>query len=156
MIQRIQSIYLLAAASLIGLFAVNPLATFATADGVYLLQVSGIKSFDAEMILQTPYLMIIVALAALLPLVNIFLFKKRMLQIRLCVVQMVLAAGTLAIGGVYYHLSNRFFGADAAELLSSAPRIVCILPVLAIYLDYLALRGILKDEMLIKSLDRIR
>jgi hypothetical protein len=34
--------------------------------------------------------------------------------------------------------------------------IAIIFPVIAIILDYLALRAIFKDEMLVKSLDRIR
>lgn len=159
MIQRIQTLYLLASVALMALFFWAPLATFATGEGIFSLSVMGITSSEGETIYSTLYFMIIAGLALLLPLVNIFLFKRRMLQLRLCVVEIVLLVGTLVVGGVYYHLSNRFFGgvemADAV-IVSASPRIVCIMPLVAIYCSYKAFKAIFRDEMLIKSLDRIR
>ncbi|MFI3332982.1 MAG: DUF4293 domain-containing protein [Rikenellaceae bacterium] len=154
MIQRIQTIYLLAAISLMATFILSPLATFITTDNIYALSVMGLKDADGTMVYSMPYLIIISALTAILPLINIFLFKKRMLQIRLCVVQIVLLLGTLVIGGVYYYLSNRYFGGEGT--VEASIRIVCALPLAAVFFDYLALKAILKDELLIKSLDRIR
>ncbi len=154
MIQRIQTIYLLAATSLMMTFLFSPLATFASSEEIYTMSTFNIKGVDGATILSLPYLMIISVLAAILPLVNIFLFKKRMLQIRLCVVQIILAVGALLIAGVHYYLTGRTFGAEV-ELVSSI-RIVCALPIVALLFDFLALKAIFKDELLIKSLDRIR
>ncbi|MFI3285430.1 MAG: DUF4293 domain-containing protein [Rikenellaceae bacterium] len=153
MIQRIQTIYLLIATLIMASLFFVPLATFTTSGDIYDLSVMGIRSADGSMVYATQYLIIIAAITTLLPLINIFLFKKRMLQIRLCVVQIVLALGTLAVAGVYYYLSNRFF---SEELTNYSIRIACANPLIAILFDYLALKGIFKDEMLIKSLDRIR
>ncbi len=152
MIQRVQTIYLLAATSLMFTFLFGTLATFSSADQIYTMSVFNIKTVDGATILGMPYLVVITALTTLLPLVNIFLFKKRMLQIRLCVVEIILALGTLIIAGVYYYLANRIFGVDA----DSSLRIISALPLVAIFFDYLALKAIFKDELLIKSLDRIR
>ncbi len=151
MIQRVQTLYLLAAVALMTIFFFSPLATFLSAEGLYSLSAMGVNSAAGELVSDTRYLAIMVALAALLPFVTIFLFKKRMLQLRLSVVSVVLTLGALIVGGVYFYLAKRYFG--EAE---SAIRIVCLLPVVAIIFDLMALKAIFKDEMLIKSLDRIR
>ncbi len=156
MIQRIQTLYLLAATALMTIFFFSPLASCASSEGVFSLTVFGVKSFDGADALNIPYLAIIAALTTLLPLVNIFFFKKRMLQLRLCIVQIILAVGTLIVAGIYYYLANRFFASQVGDLSTSSLRIVCALPIFAIVFDYLALKAIFKDEMLIKSLDRIR
>ncbi len=152
--QRIQTVYLLAAAALLGIFMINPLATFSSNMGVYTMSVFNIATADGTSVSSLPHLLVITLLAALLPSINIFFYKKRMLQIRLCVVQMVLSLGALAIAGVYYHLSNRTFGAGVGG--DASIRIVCALPIISIVFDYLALKAIFKDEVLIKSIDRIR
>ncbi len=79
-----------------------------------------------------------------------------MVQLRLCVVEIVLALGSLIVAGVYYHLASRFFGSLDGELINSSIRIVCILPLVAGVFTFLALRAVFADEMLIKSLNRIR
>ncbi len=152
MIQRIQTIYLLAATSLMATFLFATLATFSSAQGLFSLSAMGLSAADGSMISDTRYLAILVGLASLLPFVTIFLFKRRMLQLRLCVVEMTLTLGVMVVGGVYYYLANRYFGAEATTSI----RIVCALPIIAIIFDFLALKAIFRDEMLIKSLDRIR
>lgn len=156
MIQRIQTLYLLASTAFMAIFFLSPLATFFSGDGVYDLTVYGLISYDDSVAYTLPYLVIIAALAMVLPFVNIFFYKKRMLQLRLCVVQIILALGTLITTGVYYYLGNRFFGENVGGVTDSTIRIVCSLPIFAIILNYLAFRGIFRDEMLIKSIDRIR
>ena len=85
MIQRIQSLYLLAVAALMTTAVFTPLAYFAAGSEEYLLYAFSLKS--AETSYSTLYMGVIVALAAILPFVTIFLFKNRMLQIRLCAVE---------------------------------------------------------------------
>ncbi len=152
MLQRIQTIYLLAVTSLMSLFLFGTLATFSNATNIYTMTAFSIKAVDGTVALSFPYLIALTGLSALLPFVNIFLFKNRMLQIRLCVVEMILALGTLIVAGVHIYLANRTFGADGDFSI----RIVCALPLFALLFNYLALKAIFKDEMLIKSLDRIR
>ena len=94
------------------------------------------------------------ALAAVVPLIALFLFKNRMLQIRLCAVELVLLAGAEIFMAIYYYLSDRMF--SQMEFHTQGFRIAIIFPIIALILDYLALRAIFKDEALVRSLDRIR
>jgi hypothetical protein len=55
---------------------------------------------------------------------------------------------------IYYFLSNRMF--SQLEFSAHGFHIAIIFPLIALVLDYLALRAIFRDEMLVKSLDRIR
>jgi hypothetical protein len=81
-----------------------------------------------------------------LVLLSIFLFKKRMLQARLCllsiVIQLVLVGyyGVQLFFEVAYPLTYFVFGFSLASIL----------------LLFLARRAILKDEALVRSVDRIR
>ena len=81
-----------------------------------------------------------------LVLLTVFLFKKRMLQARLCflsvVIQLVLVGyyGVQLFVGVAYPLTYFVFGVSLPILL----------------LLFLARSAILKDEALVRSVDRIR
>ena len=152
MIQRIQTLYLLAVAALMAAAIFTPLAYFAAGVEEYKLFAFALKSATAEY--STIYMGVIVALAAIVPLVNIFLFKNRLLQIRLCAVELVLLVGSAVFMALYYFLSHRMF--SQLEFSAHGMHIAIIFPIIAIILDYLALRAIFKDEMLVKSLDRIR
>lgn len=61
---------------------------------------------------------ILLALALVLPLTTIFLFKRRMLQFRLGVVEMILLLGAQIVMGIYYFLSYRLF----SSFMNSTPR----------------------------------
>ena len=152
MIQRIQSLYLLAVAALMIAAPFTPLAYFVGGVEEYKLFAFSLKS--AEVTHSTIYMGIIVALSAIVPTVTIFLFKNRMLQIRLCAVELVLLAGAEIFMAIYYYLSNRMF--SMMEFHTQGFRIAIIFPLVALILDYLALRAIFKDETLVRSLDRIR
>ena len=81
-----------------------------------------------------------------LVLLSVFLFKKRILQARLCllsiVFQLVLVGyyGVQLFVGVAYLLTYFVFGVSLVSIL----------------LLFLARRAILKDEALVRSVDRIR
>ena len=152
MIQRIQTLYLLAVAALMAVATFTPLAYFVAGSEEYLLHAFALESQTSSH--PTIYMGIIVALSAIIPLVNVFLFKNRLLQIRLCAVELVLLVGSVAFMAIYYYLAQRFFSDIAFH--TQGFRIAIIFPLLAIVLDYLAMRAIFKDEMLVKSLDRIR
>lgn len=152
MIQRIQSLHLLLVAILMAILCFVPYAEFLREGELCELYAWGIKTTGENpvMVVPTPYMGILVALSALLPLVAIFLFRKRLLQIRLCVVQMILLAGVQIYIGIYLY---RAWSAVADKLVFS---IVDIFPLIAIIFTWLAYRGIIRDEALVKSLDRIR
>ena len=152
MIQRIQSLYLLAVAALMAAAVFTPLAYFAAGVEEYKLYAFSLQG--AQESYSTIYMGVIVTLAAIIPAVNIFLFKNRLLQIRLCAVELMLLVGSAIFMAIYYFLSNRMF--SQLEFSAHGFHIAIIFPLIALVLDYLALRAIFRDEMLVKSLDRIR
>ena len=152
MIQRIQTLYLLAVAALMTTAVLTPLAYFAAGAQEYLLYAFSLKGGEASS--STIYMGVVVALAAIIPFVTIFLYKNRTLQIRLCAVELVLLLGSAVFMGIYYYLGSRMF--SQLEFSAQGFRIAIIFPLVALILDYLAIRAIFKDEMLVRSLDRIR
>ena len=85
---------------------------------------------------------------------TVFLFRRRLLQIRLCVVEMVLLLGSLVMEGVYYFLSWRVFSDLTFHTQGFKPAIV--LPLVCLLFAYLAARAIFRDELLVRAADRIR
>ena len=150
MIQRIQTLYLLIIAALMAVTLFSGLAWFAGDAGEFGLYAFGLKTAEGELVQSTVYMGVLLALACALPLVTIFLFRRRLLQIRLCVVEMVLLLGSLVMEGVYYFLSWRVF----SDLTFHKPAIV--LPLVCLLFAYLAARAIFRDELLVRAADRIR
>jgi cytochrome bd-type quinol oxidase subunit 2 len=149
MIQRIQSVYLFLAAVCSGLLYYFPVwipanSTNATGD---LLGPVGADLSDAHpMLLPFPLMLI------LLELICIFFYKKRKRQIgwiliASCIQFLFLVAATILISME----TNLISSSKISEF-----RLGFALPVVAIILNYLALRNIRKDEALIKSMDRLR
>ena len=162
MIQRIQTVYLLVVAILMTMTVLMPLATLSHENYgdvvLYAFGPTGVPesagTFDSYVPLLLGCLLI---LPTLLPIVIIFLFKKRMVQLRLCASEIVLLIGSLAFIGIYCYrlhsgLEEAMDGIDWKFTLDFAS----ILPIISIILVCLAFRGIAKDEALVRSLDRIR
>ena len=149
MIQRIQTLYLLLAAGLVACAAFLPLASFASGGEEF-----GLRTADGETVQSTLYMGILLALALVLPLTTIFLFKRRMLQFRLGVVEMILLLGAQIVMGIYYFLSYRLF--SSFEFHAQSVKLPLVLPLIAMIFTYLAVRAIFRDELMIRSMDRIR
>ncbi len=154
MIQRIQTIYLLVAGALAGIYAFTPLLYFSTADGlVYNIYARGVE-VSGMRLEGVVYLWILAGAAAILPLLNILLFKWRMLQIRLCIVNAVLLLGNYLLLGTYYYMVLSAFEEMGVAVRGFHPAVFSSL--LALILVLFAGRAIFKDEVLVRSVDRIR
>ncbi len=146
MIQRIQSIYLLIVGVLISQVFLFPFLTFFNAK----------KSveFNALSINTGEYLFplaILFGLIILIALVTIFCYKKRLLQIRLTVVNSFLLLGSIGL--------TAYLGWEMSKSLANYTihyNFTCIFPLIGIVFNYLALRAIRKDEALVRSANRIR
>ncbi|RIH67205.1 DUF4293 family protein [Mariniphaga sediminis] len=147
MIQRIQTIYIFLAAVLIGLLLKLNFAELAVDGNWYVFNAMGIGSGE-EMIFNGLPVMGFIGLITFLHLITIFLYKKRIGQIRLLSFTIILLLGLLGI--MLYFL---YAGFDGAEVAFKVPM---VFPLIAIILDYLAIRSIGKDEALLRSLNRIR
>lgn len=145
MIQRIQSVWLLLAALCsAGLFYLSYYKAVFIANGVERLEYLRATS-------HIPSLLILIV-AVLLPLVAIFSFKNRKKQVNMTMLGMVATIGFMAL------MVMRVSNINNSDPLPSdgSYQIGFVLPVLAIVFLFLAIRGIKKDEKLVKSLDRLR
>jgi len=155
MIQRIQSIFLLTAGILTGSLFFFNMAEMADMEDLYRLNWQGIFQVNAdgtmEMMIPGWALSILTILTTAISLITIFLFKKRMIQIRLCAINMGLQLGLS--GMIYYLAKSGAKELGATEVSFNWP---LVMPLIAIVFTYLALRNIGKDEALVRSLNRIR
>ena len=155
MIQRIQTVYLLIIVLLSGFTIFLPLADLLnTSEGLtYLVNLKGIYLIQgAENIYQSSVwsLSMVTLLIPFLSIISIFSYKNRIKQIRLSVINMLVMIGFYVLLFLYLWLGSKNLNADWHL------RTVCILPLISIILNYLAIGAIGKDEALVKSLDRIR
>lgn len=157
MIQRIQSLYLMLATILMVVCMSNCIGYFIAEDGdglgklynlVYITLEDGVKSASHF----TPWaLFAILLIASTLTFLDIFLFKYRALQMRICSFCMILMVGWYITYAVFAWIILGVLEADSFRVGFWAS-----LPCVCIILLYLAFRGILKDEKLVRSLDRLR
>ncbi len=155
MIQRVQSVYLLAASLvLFALFifpVVNNLILNGHADSV---MVTGIYEVINGMRTKTSSLILLsmaTVVAALLPLAGVFLYKNRKKQVGYCYIVVV-----LLIGYSFYLAETVKDIAGTNSIRPENYSIGIILPSLSIVLIYFAIRSINKDERLVRSADRLR
>jgi len=153
MIQRIQTLFLLIASALQIALLFMPIAEYAMPDKeIIVLSASGFKT-DAvlsEKLLSTNINLIFVCLIALLLLISVFLFKYRILQMRICVFSILLLIG--------FQLFIIWFTWNSGQMIEAITyyKISIIFPIVSVILTYLAYRKINKDEKLVRSLNRIR
>lgn len=170
MIQRIQTLYLLIAAGLLtGLFFI-PMAEasmmcpqYPTGEDIREYLILYIYGFKGNMLATPNWFVFTTALlgaSLLLAVTAIFLFKKRRVQQKLVLLLILLLLGVSAMSVYQYQLFEGFrnsplkIGGYDFQMTTQwagfffAP--ACII------LALLALRGIRKDEKLVRSLDRLR
>ncbi len=152
MIQRIQSIYLLVATILLGTIFVYPFAELLSSDGqCFIFSFNGLSIENEEgMYLLTIPPIILLVITTLISFVSVFLYKKRVIQMRMNSLNIFLMLGYLGLN--YYYIQN--FSKQLDGVVSY--EITVIFPFVAAVLTYFAIRAIGKDEALIRSMDRIR
>ena len=152
MLQRIQTVYLLAIVALTVAMLFLPLAVLQSGDQFMTFDATGISTMAAqpELVYPTWGLFALTAVIALVALITIFLFKKRMLQIRLCIFNGLLMLGVYAMFAFFvWNLKGQM---DVVMTFKFA----LSFPLVSVILDYLAIRNIGADEALVRSLDRLR
>ena len=136
MIQRIQSFWLFLAAACACLTFKLPFYVGTTS--------TGIQSFELKATDNLLILLITIAVI-LMALFTIFLFKKRVVQIRLCIVGVLLQALLIFL----YYKDVKTFTTGSYTLWS-------ILQGGVLVFFIMAARGISRDEKLVKQSDRLR
>lgn len=153
MLQRIQTVYLLIIVALTVATLFLPLAVIQSGDIFYSLDASGISTMvpETELVYPAWELFALTAIIALVALVTIFLYKNRILQIRLSVFN-----GLLMIGfyGLFAYLLWQAKG--QVDDFHLSVKIALSFPLINMILDYLVIRNIGADEALVRSLERLR
>ncbi len=153
MIQRIQSIYLLIAFGLMTALLFLPIATLTDASAnLFSFQALGIKDAAGKIsrLDATIPFAVITAISAIINLIAIFMYKKRLLQKRLGIFNIILMIGIYA---VIYIIPNYLL--DIPDITVNYQYAVTFPGVSAIFV-FMANKAIQKDINIIKSYDRIR
>ncbi len=97
------------------------------------------------------YLIVIAAGIAVLSMASILLFKNRKMQTLVSSINYLLILG-LIIMMYLYSLGIEYFNGAGNQSFT----ILAFLPMSLLFFNFLAIKGIKKDEKLIRSMDRIR
>lgn len=156
MIQRKQTLFLLAAVIVLAVCLFLPIAGISPKGmgGESLLYNLGVVTDDGGIGIDTTCLplFVLLSVSAVLSLVNIFMYKNRKLQMSLCSVSMLFSLLW------YVDYALLFFGVIPLESVEGKIEVkfASCLPFVAIILCAMAKRGISDDEKLVKAADRIR
>lgn len=162
MIQRRQTIFMLLSVIITALLFFTPLMSFNANGEVMRFTIFGIKNPIETMSFSATYtwpLVVLTILMTVAPLVTIFLYKKRELQVRLCRLNMLVNIIFIGLVFIYYEsdvmsvifaVENDIYTFDVAYFIGMA------FPLVNLVLEILAIRGIKKDIELLKSVDRLR
>ena len=152
MIQRIQSVFLFASLCLLIPMFFVPIAelVYDTGEilafdftGFYIAE-AGITTRISNQISITAFAILICALNFII----IIMYKRRLLQIRLCIYNILLLLGLSGvILFVMYNIPN---------VQSVAFRLSVVFPVISVILHYLAFRAIRRDHYMVEALNRLR
>jgi hypothetical protein len=155
MLQRVQTIWLfLASAAIFSLFLFPYLQIYNVDGSFRALKITGVQeSLGGQIVQSESFLALTIAtvVIGLIPFFTIFLFKNRTLQIKLSYLAIV-----SILGFSFWLVQTAKQALGAVTLQSENYGLGVILPSLSVFFIVLALRGIRKDEKLIKSADRLR
>jgi hypothetical protein len=151
MIQRVQTLFLLAAAILSGLLLSGDIIRLTAGNSaVFSLGFMGMGEQGGEVLQRLWPMTVILAIVPLLALVAIFLYKNRPLQMRLTMLVLLLSLGTVILGAFYVLMLDRKIGITVVWTVKA------VFPLVSALLAWLAWRAILKDDARVKSYDRLR
>ena len=150
MIQRIQTLYLLAIVILGITLCFQPVLQFVSPEEAAELQVYELSALGGAPLQGVWGLLLATLLIPVLALVDIFLYKKRVLQARLNIFTAMLCLGYYGVLAIYVWQAKLALGTDWHILPWAAIPLVCFV------LTLMATRRILKDEALVRAADRLR
>lgn len=170
MIQRIQSIYLLIVSILMLFMLVSPIVEIEVEKKDSVNETTGAKEIvvfrnygakrlikdQSEILIHTIPVTILICIIGLISFFNIFFYAARSLQMRICIFNMLLLAGLTGLIYYYFTFIKKQINAGELEIIGHTLKISVIFPVISIILTYLAFRSVRRDELLVKSYERLR
>jgi hypothetical protein len=149
MIQRKQTLFLAASVILFLSTFAFPFGTIGSYE-LHNYKVISIHGGDLQEI-STYYFSIPLAIASIFSAFAIFLYSNRMRQMAVVRISFIFYAASFALMSLYIMNAVKVIGGESFQLGVSF-----FLPFAAFFCNMIALRGIRKDEQLVKSLDRLR
>lgn len=150
MIQRIQTLYLLAVVALGIALIFLPVLQLVTPEEAAELQIYELSTIGGAPLQGLWGLLLTTILIPALALVDIFLYKKRILQARLNIFLTMLCLGYYGVLAIYVWQAKLALGVEWHILPWASFPLICMV------LTLMATRRILKDEALVRAADRIR
>ena len=150
MIQRIQTLYLLAVMALGIALIWLPVVQFVTPEEAAELQIWEMSALGGVPLPGLWGLLVTTILIPVLALIDIFLYRKRLLQARLNIFTVMLCLGYYGVLAIYIWQAKLALGVDWHLMPWASFPLVCLV------LTLMATRRILKDEALVRAADRIR
>lgn len=142
---------LLAVALFSGLMLTGDIISLTAGNGtVFSMRFMGMGEQGGEIIQRLWPMTVILAIVPLLALIALFLFRNRQLQMRLTMMVLLLSLGTIILGAFYILMFDRKI--DVTIIW----KIRVLFPAVSAILAWLAYRAILKDEIRVRSYDRLR
>ena len=160
MIQRVQTIYMLASVIAILTMHFFWLASFAIPEATFELNSLGLvcqtKGFETDRMVWELFIVLLLMVA--LPLINIFLYKNRKPQLRVLIYTIIL---NVLYYGLFFWECYRLKGEVAALSQGGVVDVhynimMLVMPAVSIFALIMAARGVIFDIALIKSLERLR
>jgi phosphoglycerol transferase MdoB-like AlkP superfamily enzyme len=155
MLQRIQSLFLLAVTMCVTILMFFPIANVIVKENVWQLSAFQFSDITGKNIGGFVPIGVIAILVGAIAVITILLFKNRGLQIKLCKLNLFLISLLLVACVFFTELmidkdDPIFSGATIQYELAVG------LPMIALIFNYLAIRFIKKDDKLVRSADRLR
>lgn len=151
MIQRIQSLYILAAILLSALLFFVPLAEFPGHEGALnILDLFSLSDPNGAILINTVALSVLNGIIVAITGIGLFVFKNRSLQARLVLISALLNLGLLGMFVWFIFMAQDQLGFQAIY------QIYDVFPLINVIFLIIARRRIRIDDALVKSIDRIR
>lgn len=154
MIQRIQTLYLLLAAALLVLSMVLPVAFYSNLVQGVQFDYSILEFLKPQVVVYQKFnslpMFMFGTVTLLLAVISIFVYKKRTVQYRICLINTILIIFYIGVIAYFFYIVS---GENNIRLSYKIP---IVFPIVALVFNILAMSGIRKDEKLVKSLDRLR
>jgi hypothetical protein len=152
MLQRIQTVYILLVVVLMAALTFFPLAVFQSGDTFYKLDIFQLTNLaQSSESYPTWWMFVLTEIIAIVGVIALYKYKNRILQIRLCVFNAIMLICYYALFGFTVYIVKQ-----ALPEASLSVKFALSFPLISLILDYLAIRNIGADEILVRSLDRLR
>ena len=134
---------------------VLPVAEIAISGGEIVIYYNyGIKRYVAEntnIIFYTFPVTILTCVIGVISFINIFFYSNRNLQMRICLYNILLLIGLMVLIYFYFVVIRK-----KLNISEHTFKISIVFPIISVILTLLSLKGIRRDEALVKSYERLR